>query len=112
MTWGTKLLIVFAGFAILMTTMVYKCMHQNFELVSNDYYSDELRYQEKIDGMNNANKIGNVTIKENGKKVSIQLPKEVQGLALKGQAVFYCAANSTNDRTIPLQVNNRRFDVD
>jgi hypothetical protein len=81
-------------------------MHQTFELVSKDYYKDELRYQDKIDGMNNANKIGNVVIKANGDKVSIQLPKEVQGLALTGEALFYCPDNSLNDRKIPLQVND------
>lgn len=81
-------------------------MHQNFELVSKDYYSDELHYQDKIDGMHNANKIGTVILKQNEANVSIQLPKEVQGLSLKGQALFYCTVNSTNDRTIPLQVND------
>jgi hypothetical protein len=106
MNWGNKLLLVFAGFAILMSTLVYKCMHQNFELVSKDYYNEELRYQDKIDGMNNANKIGEVKIKEDGKQVSIQLPKEVQGLALTGKALFYCPTDSQKDRDIPVQVND------
>jgi len=106
MTWGTKLLLVFTAFALLMSTLVYMCMKQNFELVSKDYYKEELRYQDKIDGMNNLNKIGNVTIKENRDKLAIQLPKEVQGLALKGEALFYCPVNSTNDRTITLEVND------
>ncbi|MCW3081175.1 FixH family protein [Segetibacter sp.] len=106
MTWGTKLLLVFAAFALLMSTLVYMCMKQNFELVSKDYYKEELRYQDKIDGMNNVNKIGNVVIRDNGNKVAIQLPKEVQGLALTGQALFYCPVNSTNDRTLPLAIND------
>ena len=71
MTWGTKLLLVFTAFALLMSTLVYMCMKQKFELVSKDYYKDELRYQDKIDGMNNANKIGNVLIQENQENVSI-----------------------------------------
>lgn len=106
MTWGNKLLIVFGLFAALMSTLVYKCMKQNFELVSKDYYTEELRYQDKIDGMNNANKIGTVVVKEEGDKVAIQLPKEVQGLATTGQAYFYCADNSTKDRKLDLKVND------
>jgi len=109
MTWGTKLLLVFTAFALLMSPLVYMCMKQKLELVSKDYYKDELRYQDKIDGMNNANKIGNVLIQENQENVSIQLPKEVQGLALKGQATFYCTVNSLNDRTLPLEVNDEGF---
>jgi hypothetical protein len=106
MNWGNKLLLVFAAFAILMSTLVYKCMHQKFELVSADYYNEELRYQDKIDGMNNANKIGEVQIKDNGAQVSIKLPKEVQGLALTGQALFYCATDAVKDRKIPVKVND------
>jgi len=106
MTWGTKLLLAFAAFALLMSTLVYKCMHQNFELVSKDYYTDELRYQDKIDGMNNASQIGKVYIKENNEKVSIQMPREIEGLAIKGNALFYCNADSKNDRNIPLNVTD------
>ena len=51
MTWGNKLLLVFAAFALLIGTLVYKCMQQNFELVSKDYYNDELQLykQKKLD---------------------------------------------------------------
>jgi hypothetical protein len=104
MTWGTKLLLAFAAFALLMSTLVYKCMHQNFELVSKDYYTDELRYQDKIDGMNNARKIGKVSIEENTESILIKMPPEIEGLAIKGNALFYCNANSKNDRDIPLNV--------
>src|SRR3954453_2800037 len=107
MTWGTKLLLAFVAFAILMSTLVYKCMHQNLELVSKDYYTDELHYQYKIDGMNNAIRIGKVYIKENNGSVSIQMPREIEGLAIKGNALFYCNANSKNDREIPLHVTER-----
>ncbi|WP_018615355.1 FixH family protein [Segetibacter koreensis] len=106
MTWGNKLILVFIGFAVLMSTLVYKCMKQNFELVSKDYYNDELRYQDKIDGVNNANKLSNVQITQIGDEVSIQLPKELNGLATTGKAWFYCATNASNDRKIPVEVND------
>src|SRR3954471_5698610 len=105
MTWGNKLLLVFVGFAFLIGTLVYKCMQQNFELVSKDYYNDELRYQEKIDGVNNANKLSSIQIAQTSEEVSIQLPKELNGLATIGQAWFYCATNASNDRRIPLAIN-------
>ena len=106
MTWGTKLLLVFAGFAILMSSLVYLCMKQNFELVSKDYYAEELRYQDKIDGMNNANKISAVSVEERAGGIAIQLPKEVQGLATTGQVHFYCPEDSKRDRKIELAVND------
>jgi hypothetical protein len=81
-------------------------MKQNFELVSKDYYAEELRYQDKIDGMNNANKIGAVSVTERAGGIAIQLPKEVQGLATTGQVHFYCPEDSKKDRKIELAVND------
>ncbi|QEC70066.1 hypothetical protein FRZ67_23195 [Panacibacter ginsenosidivorans] len=106
MTWGNKLLIVFILFGTLIGTLVYKCMQQNFELVSKDYYGEELRYQDKIDGVTNANKLSGVKVTEDIADVSIQLPKELNGAALTGEAWFYCANNASNDRKIPLNISD------
>lgn len=111
MNWGNKLILVFIVFAGLMGTLVYKCMNQNFELVSKEYYSDELRYQDKIDGMNNANKLSDVTIFKGAEQVNIQLPKELAGLTIKGEAWFYCPTNSINDRKILIDVNDENVFV-
>lgn len=105
MNWGNKIAVVFIAFATLIGTLVYKCMNQNFELVSADYYNDELRYQEKIDGMNNANKLSNVELSQSTDEITIRLPKELDGLAVQGEAWFYCAPNSLHDRKIPVLVN-------
>ncbi|MEP7318229.1 MAG: FixH family protein [Panacibacter sp.] len=106
MNWGNKLLLVFIVFGALIGTLVYKCMQQNFELVSKDYYGDELRYQDKIDGVANANKLSTVRVTEDIADISIQLPKELNGMPLTGEAWFYCANNASNDRRIPLTVDN------
>lgn len=105
MSWGNKLLIAFVAFGVLIGTLVYKCMHQNFELVSGDYYADELKYQDRIDGFNNAGKLSPVQVSTAGNELAIQLPKELNGQVLKGEAWFYCATNAADDRRIPLAVN-------
>jgi FixH len=106
MTWGNKILVAFIAFAALIGTLVYKCMQQNFELVSNDYYADELKYQDKIDGVSNANKLTVVQVKENLADVSIQMPKELNGMPVTGEAWFYCVNNAANDRKISLVVDD------
>src|SRR5690348_3477734 len=108
MTWGNKLVLVFVAFAALMSTLVYKCMNQKFELVSKDYYNDELRYQDKIDGMNNANKLSTVAlVQSTNDDVQITLPKELNGLAATGSVWFYCPTSAVNDRKLTLQVNEQ-----
>lgn len=106
MSWGNKLLLVFIGFALLMGTLVYKCTQQTFELVSNDYYGDELRYQDNIDGSNNANKISDLIIAQTADQLIVQLPKEQLGMQVTGKLWFYCADNASNDRKFALEMNS------
>lgn len=104
--WGWALTIVFIAFAAHISILVFKCTQQQFDLVSNDYYNEELKYQDKIDGMKNARQLTPVQYVQTDNNVSLQLPKELNGHALTGQVWLYCAANAANDYKTPLQVNS------
>jgi len=49
MNWGNKLVLVFIVFGAFIGYLVYQAVNTKYDLVSKDYYKDELRYQEKID---------------------------------------------------------------
>lgn len=102
MNWGNKLILVFIGFATLMATLVYKAVNTRYELVSKEYYQDELRYQDKIDGRRNVASIGELTIINTKENLSLQFPKEMQGVPVKGEAWFYCKTAADKDIRIPL----------
>ncbi|MDZ7847906.1 MAG: FixH family protein [Owenweeksia sp.] len=53
LNWGTGIAIVLILFAISMGYAVYKAVQQNYDLVTTDYYAEELAYQEKIDQKKN-----------------------------------------------------------
>lgn len=105
MSWGNKLVVVFILFAVLIGTLVYKAVNTKYELVSKDYYKDELRYQDKIDGKNNAAKIGNVAVSQDADAVFIDLPAEMKGKKVDGEAWFYCKTDAQKDRKIAIQVD-------
>ncbi|MBW0179091.1 FixH family protein [Sediminibacterium sp.] len=105
MNWGNKLILVFIGFAGLMTTLVYKAVNTRFELVSKEYYQDELRYQDKIDGRANAALIGEIIVTHTNKELLLQLPREMKGMIIKGEAWFYCKTDATKDLRLPLTVD-------
>lgn len=105
MNWGNKLILVFVGFAALMGTMVYKAMNTRFELVSKEYYQDELRYQDKIDGRTNAATIGAVTIHEDEQYLVFQFPEEMKGQQIKGEAWLYCKTDAVKDLRFPLSID-------
>lgn len=105
MNWGNKLILVFIVFAGFIGTMVYKAINTKVELVSKEYYKDELRYQDRIDGRINAEQIGKVAVTQDAESVEIALPAEMKGLAVSGEAWFYCQTDDVKDRKIPLQVD-------
>ena len=105
MNWGNKLVVVFIVFAAGIGTLVYKAVNTKFDLVSKDYYSDELRYQDKIDGLNNAAAISLVQISQDAEALIINLPSEMKGIAITGEAWFYCKTDAEKDRKIQLAVD-------
>ncbi|MEI6184278.1 MAG: FixH family protein [Bacteroidota bacterium] len=102
MNWGNRMLLVFALFACFIIFLVYKCINTKFDLVSKDYYKDELRYQDKIDGKLNAAALSNINVEQNSDAVVISLPKEQNGMKVNGEVFFYCPTNSEKDKHFPL----------
>ena len=64
-SWGNKILIVYVAFGMFILFMVYKAVNTRYDLVSKDYYKEELRYQDRIDRLNNAAKLSNVLVQQN-----------------------------------------------
>jgi hypothetical protein len=54
MNWGKSIVLVFIGFALFIGVLVGVCMKQDVNLVSDNYYQEELDYQEQIDRIENA----------------------------------------------------------
>ncbi len=105
MNWGNKLILVFILFAIGIGFLVYKSYNTKYDLVSKDYYKEELRYQEKIDGTNNANKLTDIILGQDEKHITIQFPKELNKHQLQGEIYLYCPTNAANDKRIPINSN-------
>ncbi len=106
MSWGNKLIIVFMVFAALMATLVYKATQAKFELVSKDYYQDELRYQDKIDGAANAALEAPISIQVNDEIISIEFPDAQKNANITGEAWFYCSVDATKDKRFVLSVDS------
>lgn len=106
MNWGNKLLLVFAAFGCFILYMVYRCTQTQVDLVSKEYYKDELVYQNVIDGKNNADMLNNkVTVTQDDNNVSIQFPEEMSGTNVTGSIWFYAPANAKNDLQLALKTN-------
>ena len=106
MSWGNKLMLVFIAFAALITTLVYKAVNTKFELVSKDYYKDELRFQDQIDAAKNSAAIANVIFSQNESSVYIQFPPEFNTKKIDAKIWFYCKADGNRDKKFEINTSS------
>lgn len=85
-TWGKAIFLVMTVFVLLMASFMYRAAFNQEELVAEDYYAQELRYQEQIDKLNRAAALeGQVQLVLNGSTLQIEWPQTVRGKAVAGE---------------------------
>jgi hypothetical protein len=86
MNFGKWIVVAFIAFALYIAVLVVVCVKQDLNLVSKDYYRDELKYQQKLDQLNNANHLSHLPViaVENGRaKISFPEDQHIQNGKLK-----------------------------
>jgi len=112
MNWGNKLLITFVVFGSGMFYLVYRSVTTNFELVDKEYYKNELRYQEVIDGVKRANALSDVVkLTSTDKGLELQLPAEMNDQKISGTVHFYCAYDAVKDKKFDLNTDATGWQV-
>jgi len=92
--------------------MVIASNKQNVDLVSNDYYKDEIAYQKVLDASKNeAHLAGSVAVHANADKIFIDFPGEFANEAISGSVHLYSPMNSKWDRDVAIHVTGDRMDI-
>ena len=105
--WGHKLTLGFIAFAGMIVYMVVQSMNTRYEMVSNEYYKDELQYQQVIDGASRANQLSSkATVTQQNDELVIQLPVEMQQKTITGTLWLYNATDSKKDKKMALELND------
>lgn len=111
-SWGWKITILYSCFVVGMVGLVVASSHQKFDLVSNDYYKDEIQYQKVIDANKNMTAFSKaILIHANSNDVIIEFPNELKDKAVKGSIEFYSPVNKDWDKSFKLNVVNNTFTV-
>ncbi len=96
--WGTGIALTLVLFVGLMSFMVYKAMQQDFDLVTEDYYAEELDYQNVINQKRNALLLtDSAVIRVMEKEIVLNLPKDFEGKTKSFTALMYCEKEADND---------------
>lgn len=105
--WGTRVAMLYIGFVVMMITFVVFSMREKVDLVTPDYYEQEMKYQDKLDRVARANSLSTPLTWEmaNG-NVKLIFPAEFKTADLKGEIIFFRPSDSSKDRKFELQLND------
>ncbi|MBK9477880.1 MAG: FixH family protein [Bacteroidetes bacterium] len=107
MNWGKKIAILYIGFICMIGLLVYKSSAERVDLVSPDYYAQELKFQDKINQMNNMNLIsGKLEYQAKNNIITINYPKSWQEFPATGEIKFYRPSNSKLDFSTSLKIDS------
>ena len=113
MNWGHGIIAAFALFVGYILYLVTGCLNEEVGLVADDYYAQEVAYQDRIDHTNNARAVKNdITIVHNANQVIIEFPEEWQKVLEQGEVHFFRPSDQSLDLKLPLSLDgNGQFRV-
>jgi hypothetical protein len=118
-SWGYKITALYVSFVVLIVTMVFISMQQNVELESKDYYAQELKYQQRINAVENANRLTkSIRYEVHGRTVEITYPQEVYKGDFSGEITFFRPSDASKDFKVNMtpstdglqSINSSRFE--
>ena len=104
--WGTGIFIFIVLFIAACVVFIYYAVHQKWTMVEEDYSPKELRHEEKLVKMRNANALSEplrVTLDSAG--LVIRFPADFRGKTLSGNIDIYRPSDETLDVAMPVKAD-------
>lgn len=112
MNFGGKIVVLYLSFVGLILTLVFMSYGQKVELVSTDYYAQEINFQQKINATNNEKSLSGASISHviNGNSVILKIDSALLSNDFKGTATFFRPSDSSRDLSFKMNfVNNEQI---
>jgi hypothetical protein len=112
LNWGWGITAIYVVFVIGIMYMVWRSTQERVDLVTEDYYGQEIKYQDKIDASKRAAALSApVQFEVKGKTLHLGFPKEFEGKAITGEVLVYYPADSRKDVRVPVKTSANAMDV-
>jgi len=103
--WPVSIISFFVVALIGCGTFIGFCSRHPADLVSADYYEQEVRYQRQINRIQRASQLGSVTYDAAQKRIIIALPRNQSQTVVTGTIQLYRPSAINLDRQIELEPN-------
>jgi hypothetical protein len=107
MNWGKWIVVSFVFFVAFIATLVTVCIRQDINLVSRNYYQDELAYQDQLDRLNNTKELiekPSIIVKDSHLEISFKQLNAIE----KGTIQLFCPSNEKMDRYYTIASSHER----
>jgi nitrogen fixation protein FixH len=108
--WGYKIAAFYLVFVAGILYLVVQSSRQQMDLVTPDYYAQEIKYQEKIDQSKRAAALSEpIRYQVISDGIQISFPQEFQGKSITGDALLYYPADEKKDIAVTIQTNQNQM---
>ena len=106
MNWGGYIFLSFVVFAIFIITLVVMTMQEDVNLVAEDYYQQEMKYQDQIDRIENTSQLEPIDLKANytDQVVVLTFPETFLNKEIRGDIHFFRPSDSSLDHRVKLDL--------
>lgn len=107
--WGTGIVLAFVAFISFILFFVVRMSMDNradHDLVTEEYYKQELAYQDEIDAQNNAKKLEKIQLKRTEEGLLVVFPETIDYKKIKGNVSLYRPSNKHLDFDLDLRLSN------
>ncbi len=106
MSWGYKVTIITFCFVCFMTCMVIAAFRQTFDLVTEDYYGKELKFQSQIDKQANHEHLkGSIVLEQDKESLNLIFPEEFMGQLITSEVLLFRPSDASKDVMLKLKTN-------
>jgi len=102
--WPYAIIATFVLFASYIGYMVQRALRTNVDLVSADYYQQELRYQQRLESVARTQALPapvQVRYEAAARRLTLALPPALASQAVRGEVHFFRPSDQTLDFTLP-----------
>jgi len=108
MNWGKGIILSFVLFIAIIFTMVYISVNTEFSLVSENYYEQEINYEDQLNSIRNFNALDVPPAFQFDRRqgeISLTFDPTLAEAMREGKVVFFRASNARYDKELPLSLD-------
>ena len=112
-SWGTKIALLYISFVVMIISLVAASSRKKVDLVSDNYYQQEVDFQQRIDAEQaRAGLRDSVTLEAAPNYITLVFPQTFRTKKLTADIHFYAIANGDADKSFVLTTTDGKLSID